>query len=193
MDAFIGTIMGWAPNFAPRSWAFCHGQLMSISQNSAMFALLATTYGGDGHTTFGLPNLGGRLPLGAGKSGGTSDYMLGRMGGTETVTLLQTQMPQHTHSGSQLSVAIGASTSAATSSTPGASEVLAVPNGETTGFDAVTVKAYAPSSSQNTTLHGGSVSGMVDPAGGSQPFEVMQPYQVINYIICLFGIFPPRE
>jgi microcystin-dependent protein len=166
---------------------------MAIQQNSALFALLGTIYGGDGKTTFGLPNLGGRLPLGAGESVGTSRYMLGETGGTERLTLLQTQMPVHTHGGSQLSVTLGASTSAATSSAPGDSEVLAATNGQDGDGLPVTVKAYAPSTSQNTTLHGGAVSGMVDPAGGSQPIEILQPFQAINFVICLQGIFPSRN
>lgn len=193
MEAFIGTIMGWAPNFAPRGWAFCQGQTLAISQNTALFSLLGTTYGGNGTTTFGLPNLGGRLPIGAGQSGGTSHYTLGEMSGTEQVTLLQSQMPAHTHSGTQLSVLIGASTSAATSSAPGASDVLAAPNGLTVDDVEVAVNSYAPSSTQNTTLHGGAVSGMVDPTGGNMPFTIVQPFLAINFIICMFGIYPPRD
>lgn len=193
MDSFIGTIMGWAPNFAPRGWAFCLGQTISISQNSALFALIGTTYGGNGTTTFLLPNLGGRLPVGAGQSGGTSPYRLGETGGTEEVTLLLNQMPAHTHAGTHLSVAIGASTSAATSATPGAGEVIAAPNGATEDGFPVTVRSFAPASAQNTTLHGGSVSGTVDPSGGSQPLTIVQPFLSINFVICMQGIFPPRD
>jgi len=193
MEAFMGTIMGWAPNFAPQGWAFCQGQTLSIQQNTAMFALLGTIYGGNGTTTFGLPNLGGRVPVGAGQSGGTGHYALGQVSGTETVTLTMAQMPAHTHSGAGLSVALGASTSAATMSTPGADAILATPNGLSEDDIAVNVKGYAPSSAQNTTLHGGAVSGMVSPAGSGMPFGIMQPYLGINFIICLQGIFPPRQ
>jgi microcystin-dependent protein len=192
MDSFMGTIMGWAPNFAPQGWAFCQGQTLSIQQNTAMFSLLGVVYGGNGTTTFGLPNLGGRVPVGAGQSGGTGQYILGQTSGTETVTLSVAQMPAHTHAGAGLSVALGASTSPATSSAPGADAILAAPNGATDGGETVIVRAYAPSSTQNTTLHGGGVSGAVAPAGGSMPFGIMQPYQAINFIICLQGLFPPR-
>lgn len=193
MDAFIGTIIGWAPNFAPKGWAFCQGQILSISQNTAMFSLLGTTYGGNGTTSFGLPNLGGRLPVGAGQSGGTSLYRLGEISGTETVTLTVAEMPSHTHSGVGLSVTLGASTSAATTSAPGADAILAAPNGQDQDGIPVTVRSYAPSSTQNTTLHGGAVSGMVSPAGGNMPISIVQPFLAINFVICMFGLYPPRD
>jgi microcystin-dependent protein len=193
MDSFIGTIMGWAPNFAPKGWAFCQGQIISVQQNTALFSLLGTIYGGNGTTTFGLPNLGGRVPIGVGQSGGTSPFTLGQISGTETVTLSIAQMPTHTHAGAGLSVALGASTSPATSTAPGADAILAAPNGATDEGDSVTVKSYAPSSAQNTTLHGGTVSGTVAPVGAGMPFGIMQPYLGINFIICMFGIYPPRD
>ena len=101
MQAFLSTILVWPPNFAPNGWALCAGQLMSISQNTALFSLLGTTYGGDGITTFGLPNLQGRVPVGAGQGSGLSLYNLGDNGGVESVTLGINTMPQHSHSATQ--------------------------------------------------------------------------------------------
>ena len=97
MEAFLATIMGWAPNFAPRGWAFCGGQILPIAQNTALFSLLGTTYGGNGQTTFALPNLFSRLPIGAGQGPGLSSYDLGQVGGTESTTLTINNMPAHAH------------------------------------------------------------------------------------------------
>src|SRR5690606_41832021 len=97
MDEYIGIVKLFAGNFPPRGWAFCNGQIMSIAQNTALYSILGTTYGGDGRTTFALPNLGGRVPVGTGKSTTGSNYTAGQMAGQENVTLLQTEIPQHTH------------------------------------------------------------------------------------------------
>lgn len=97
MEAFIGTIIAWAPNFAPRGWAFCNGQIMSIAQNTALFSLIGTIYGGDGKTTFALPDLRGRMPIGAGQGPGLSEYTQGESSGAETVSLNPDQLPPHTH------------------------------------------------------------------------------------------------
>ncbi len=195
MESYIGTIMGWAPNFAPRGWAFCAGQIISIQQFSAVFSLLGTTYGGNGVQTFGLPNLQGRVPIGAGQSAGTSFYTQGELAGTETVTLTQGQMPMHTHAAQpSLSTQISATTSAASAAAPSGTEIFAATTGTTSEGEAVTVNAYAPATAANTTLQGGAVTGTVaiGIAGGSQPVPIIQPYQAIQWIICLEGIFPPR-
>jgi len=180
MDEFIGIIKVFAGNFAPRGWAICNGQLLSISQNTALFSILGTTYGGNGQTTFALPDLRGRVVLGVGQGPGLSPYEEGQAGGTENVTLTTSQMPAHTH---QL---LGSSAAATTSTLQ--NNFLAQPNGLTSNTEeAVAVNAYAESA--NTAANAGAVSA----AGGSQPFPVMQPYLSINYIICLEGIFPSRD
>ncbi len=188
MDAFIGTIMLWAPNFAPAGWAFCHGQLLSIAQYSTVYSLLGTTYGGDGRVTFGLPNLQGRVPVGAGQSPGTSVYYLGMQGGQESVSLSTQQLASHSHDSTTSGLQIAASTATANTAAPSAGAVPAQPEDASRNPFPIYTNA-AP----NTTL--GSVSGQVsiDPAGDSQSHENRQPFQVVNYIICLEGIYPPRE
>jgi microcystin-dependent protein len=191
----MGTILGWAPNYAPKGWAFCAGQTMPIQQYSAVFALLGVTYGGNGTTTFQLPNLQGRVPIGAGQSGGTSAYSQGEISGSETVTLTSGQMPAHNHIAvPSLTSTISAATGAATAASPSGTEVLATFNGSTAAGEAVTGNMYAPASSANTTLQGGPVTGTVNigMAGNSLPVSLIQPYLVIQNIICLEGIFPPR-
>jgi microcystin-dependent protein len=191
-EPFMGTVMIWAPNFAPRGWAFCQGQLIAISTNSALFSLLGVVYGGNGQTTFGLPNLAGRVPVGQGQSPGTSSYTLGQTAGTEQVTLTTAQMPMHNH-GATLSGATGSVTVQATTN-PGASTSPSTTNnmlGTTNEESFINVNLYAPATTDPTklvNLAGGSVSNMtgtvaVAPNGSSLPFPVMQPYQVLNYVI----------
>jgi microcystin-dependent protein len=192
--------MIWAPNFAPRGWAFCQGQLMAISTNSALFSLLGVVYGGNGQTTFGLPNLQGRVPVGQGQSPGTSTYTLGETAGTETVTLSSAQMPQHNHPATFAStglpgvdVTMNASTAASSSDSPQPGYQLGdvFPN---------STKMYAPSGGTQVALGGASaqLSGQVQGtvaiglAGGSQPFSIVQPFQVLNYVIAMEGVFPSR-
>lgn len=196
MEAYMGLICGWAPNFAPRGWAFCQGQLLSIAQNSALFALLGTTYGGNGQTTFGLPDLRGRVAIAPGQAPGIGTYTIGEMGGINQVTITTAQMPMHTHSAvPSLTGQLSATTNTATATAPGNGEILAAPNGQDSSLRSVTVKSYAPASAANTTLQGGPVTGTitVGPAGGSQPLPIMQPYLAIPQIICLQGIFPSRN
>ena len=162
---FIGEIRMFGGNFAPVNWAFCNGQLMAIAQNDALFALIGTTYGGDGQTTFQLPDLRGRLPMHQG-----SGFVIGQIAGSETVTLTTAQMPQHTHTVSALT------TANAPSPTGG------VYGGNTA--DSI-YTANAPSVQMN--------AGVVGIGGGSQPHENMMPFGVVNFIICLFGIFPSRS
>ena len=167
---FIGQITLFAGNFAPRGWAFCQGQLLSIAQNTALFSLLGTTYGGNGQTTFGLPDLRGRVPMGMGQGPGLSLYVQGQMGGVETVTLISTQMPQHTH------------TLQASSALP----TVADPTG------AVLPSGYSRIYATGTTgVAMGATS--IAAAGGSQPHENRQPYLAMNYIIATEGIYPSRN
>jgi microcystin-dependent protein len=192
-QSYLGSISGWGPNFAPRGWAFCQGQTIAISQNTALFSLLGTVYGGNGQTTFMLPNLGGRVPIGAGQSPGTSNYTLGEQGGSESTSLTINNMPSHTHTTTAtVSATLPLSTAAATTATPAAGEVLASANGSF-GRDAVDVKIYAPAPGTVQVPLSSSANVTVQPAGGSQPFSLLQPFTAINYIICMEGIFPSRN
>jgi microcystin-dependent protein len=170
---YLGEIKMFAGNFAPRGYAKCDGQLMSIAQNTALFSILGTTFGGNGQTTFGLPDFRGRVPIHQGQGPGLSSYAMGQMGGVESVILTQTQLPQHTHN-VQVNSALG------TAVAPGNTTVLAA----STARD----KVYS-TASPNTTL----APQALGMAGGSQPHENMQPYQTVLFIIALQGIFPSRN
>lgn len=191
METFIATILIWAPNFAPRGWAFCAGQLMAISQNTALFSLIGTTYGGDGQTTFALPDLRSRIPLGAGMGDGPglSNYRLGEKGGVENVTLNITTMPSHSHTAQG---EIVAHNTTATSAVPQSGEVLANPNFGS-GISPTAVNAYAQPTGPSVTLAPGSVQVQVGNQGGNLPHENRQPYLGLAFIIALFGIFPSRS
>ena len=172
MDVFIGMIAAFGFNFAPKGWALCNGQLMSVSQNSALFSLLGTQYGGDGIQTFGLPDLRSRVAVGQGQGPGLSNYVIGQASGTENVTLLSTEMPQHTH------FMTGSGDSAAQNAPAGGSLATAVRG---TNTYAVGADSLAPMASATT------------PAGGNQPHNNLQPYLAINYCIALEGIYPSRS
>lgn len=173
MEAFMGTIMAWGPNYAPAGWAFCNGQLLSIAQNSALFALLGTTYGGDGVTTFGLPDLRGRVPIHAGQGPGLSNHALGQTGGSENVTLFTSNLPAHTH---QFQVPVN--TQPGTTRAP-AGAVLAASDQRNAQFAATSDASLAPATTS--------------PAGSNSPVPIVQPYLTLNFIICLQGIFPSRN
>ena len=190
MEAFLATILLWAANFNPRGWAFCNGAVLSIAQNTALFSLLGTTYGGDGRTTFALPDFRSRVPVGAGQGTGLSSYVLGQAGGTETTTLNINNLPAHNHSAS-LTIRIMASNAQATDSAPTASvNTLAAP------YDALNVNPIAAYNNQapNTALNAGTgSSATIGLTGNNSPFSNMQPYLAINYIIALEGIYPSRD
>jgi microcystin-dependent protein len=171
-EPFIGEIRMFGGNFAPRGWAFCNGQSMSIAQNDALFALIGTTYGGDGVQTFNLPDLQGRLPLHQGTSTAGTTYVIGEKGGVETVTLLSTQTPAHTH-------VVTATAIDAEGSDP-AGGVLA----QGSGFPVY----GAPNPDKPATFN----QAAVGLAGGSQPHDNLQPYLCVSFIIALEGIFPQR-
>jgi microcystin-dependent protein len=184
MDEYIGIVKLFAGTFAPKGWAFCNGQLMSIAQNSALYSILGTTYGGDGQTTFGLPNLAGRVAVGAGNGQGTPPVQSGEMAGTSSVTLTTQQMPAHTH-------LQNAATQAATAAAPASTMVPAMPNGVTaTTEEAVNVNGYIAAQGATLTPLAPTAIGI---AGSNQPFSVMQPYLGMNYIICLEGVYPSRS
>lgn len=180
-EVFIGSIQPFGFDFAPRGWMICNGRLLSIAQYDALFALIGTTYGGDGVTTFAIPDTRGRTLLGQGATYFGHSYSMGQTGGFETVTLTSQNLPMHTHM-------MMASFQSATLPAPGAGEWLSGANGsDPTSGDAVTVHIYAPA--------GGTMNAMNDltPAGGSQPVGIDQPFLVNNYCIAVEGIFPSRN
>jgi microcystin-dependent protein len=192
MDPFLSTILIWPPNFAPRGWALCAGQVMSISQNTALFSLIGTMYGGDGVQTFQLPDLRSRVPLGAGQGTGLSPYNVGQSGGTENVTLTISALAAHTHTAtpSGLSATVSAVTTGGTTNQPNPSVALATPT------DAARNPLNIYSNATPTqNLAPGTVTGSISvgSTGGGQPHANIQPYLAVNYIIALQGIFPSRN
>jgi microcystin-dependent protein len=177
MEQYIGQILMVAFNFAPVGWALCNGQLLPIAQNTALFSLLGTTYGGDGVRTFGLPNLQSRVPVHQGQGTGLSPYVMGQIGGAESAMLTISNLPAHNHP-------------ANCSNTPG-------PNSNPTGnyWSEVNDGAKDPALSPSYAT---SVTGQMGPqaiglTGGNQPVPVLPPYQVVNFIIALQGVFPSRS
>ena len=166
MDPFLGQILLFAGNFAPRGWALCEGQLLAINQYQALYSILGTTYGGDGRTSFGLPDLRGRSPVSQGDGPGLSNYTLGQKGGSETNTIRIQEMPSHNH-------VVGVPTSTGA-------------GGESEGFLAA-ANIYAEDT--NATYAGVTVT----PNGGGQSVNNVQPFLAINYIVCLQGTFPSRN
>ena len=183
-NPFLGEVRIFAGNFAPRGWAFCGGQLMPIAQNDALYALIGTTFGGDGQVTFGLPDLRGRSVIGQGTGPGLSSYVVGQMSGTETVTLTTNQLPSHNH-------ALNAYNLDATSATPGPGLALANPldaiSGQSSLFylntDVINPPPNTPVLAADTIM----------PSGGNQPHDNQAPSLVLNYIIALEGVFPSRN
>jgi microcystin-dependent protein len=196
-DPFIGQLMQVAFTFPPRFWADCNGQLLSISQNTALFALIGTTYGGNGQTTFALPDLRSRSAMHIGQGPGLSNVVLGEQGGVENVTLLTTQIPIHTHVANfdgSTSTLQGTNVRATTQA-PQAGSLLgrAFDNGVN---GAAIPLIYAPAGSAATaTLGGLNIAGTitVNPTGGSQPHTNRSPYLGIRHVIALSGIFPSRS
>ena len=174
VQPFVGEIQMFAGTFAPKGWALCDGQLLPISQNTALFSLLGTTYGGNGQTNFALPDLRGRAPLQPGAAAGLSPYDLGQAGGDETVTLVTSQIPGHSHS-------LNGKATAATTGAP-AGDLLAK-----TDVNAATALIYRPSGT-SAQLNPQAIA----PTGGTQPHNNMQPYLTVNFVIALQGIFPSR-
>lgn len=164
----------WGCSFAPRGWAFCDGQLLSISQNTSLFSLLGTIYGGDGRVTFQLPNLDGSLPMFWGQAQGGSVHDIGEQGGEAAVTLLESEVPPHSHT-------LQAEARPATQNAPTTASSMA--RSTNTNF-------YKASSGAGTPV--AMSPGAVAPAGGSLPHNNMMPYQTVNFCIALQGIYPPR-
>lgn len=169
MEPFIAQIMLFGGNFAPRGWAFCDGQLLAISSNSALFSLLGTSYGGDGRTTFGLPDLRGRVPMHAGTGPGLTSRRIGQTTGVEDVTLTAAQMPSHSHEVSVLNA-------------PADNDR---PSGDLLARSSI----YSATTTPTVALNPATIA----RTGGNQSHENMQPTLCINYIIALQGIFPSRS
>jgi len=182
-EPFIGEIAVYGFNFSPRGWAFCDGSILAIASNTALFSLLGTTYGGNGQTTFALPDFRGRIPINYGQGPGLPLYQQGQTGGSTTQTLTPAQLPPHTH-GVAASVALPAAAGAGTVDNP----VGAVPAGS-----AVSENYTAPASA-NGSFAPGSASLTAAPAGGAaQPFSTQAPYLTLNFCIATQGIYPSRN
>lgn len=175
-EPFIGEIRLYPFNFAPRNWALCQGQLLAISQNTALFSLLGTNFGGDGRSSFGLPDLRGAVPAGAGQGPGLSAYSVGQTAGAATVTLNQSQMPSHNHTFN----ADTAEGTATASSNALLAKAAKGPRGEQ-----VLGQVYSPNG-PNVAM------APLGASGGGQPHNNMQPYLTLNYCIALAGVFPIR-
>jgi len=170
-DQFIAEIRIFAANFAPKGWAFCNGQIMSISQNTALFSLLGTTYGGNGTSTFALPNFQGLSPIHPGQGAGLSLRDLGETSGVETVTLLASELPAHTH-------------------IPNCNSGMGDQYGPPGNFWATDAGG---NNEYNATGASAMAAGILAPVGGNQPHNNLQPYLALNFCIALQGIFPPRS
>jgi microcystin-dependent protein len=174
MDPFVAEIRIFGFNFAPKGWAFCDGQILPLSQNTALFSLLGTTYGGDGKSNFALPNMQGNAPMHPGQGPGLSLHDLGETGGSDTVSLLESEIPAHSHvmmsfpgTANRL-VAGGNSMARANGSTP-----------------------YVPNSPVPPLVN--MADAAITPAGGDQPHNNLQPYLTLNFCIALQGVYPPRS
>jgi microcystin-dependent protein len=172
MTPYLGQITLVAFNFAPQGWALCNGQLLQISQNDALFALIGTTYGGDGQTTFALPDLRSRIPIHQGQGNGTSNYVLGQPSGTEQVSLTAAQLPSHGHTAQCVSTSSNSQS----------------PVGAIWG-QATNDKPYQSAEVGTASM----AAGAIGPAGGNQPHPNLMPYQALNYVIALAGIFPSQS
>jgi microcystin-dependent protein len=170
-EAYIGEIRMFGFDFAPRGWATCAGQIMPIQQNQALFSLLGTTYGGNGQTTFALPDLRGRAPIHVGQGPGLSNYQQGEVGGVQTRTLTPAEMPSHTH--------LVRAANAPSTGVPAANAVLATPT---------TSQLFRTGAAANVPM-----APTVGFAGGNQAHENMQPFTVLNFSIAIQGIFPSRN
>ncbi len=179
-DPFISEIRLFGLNFAVRGWAFCNGQLLPISQNSALFSLIGTIYGGDGRTTMGLPNLQGRVPMHFGNGPGLTPRRIGEIGGTETHTLNVTELASHTHAAT---TTLHADQIPGSTTSP-AGAFLA----ETAGTN-----IFNPTAQAQADLAAGAATTAVQNSGGNQAFNIMQPFQCVSFEIALFGVFPSRS
>lgn len=186
VDPYLGDVSIFAGNFAPRGWAFCDGTLLPISSNSALFSILGTIYGGDGRTTFALPDLRGRAPIGPRHGPGLRDYKLGAKGGQELHTLTISEIPAHSHAATATSKLYG-------QNSPGDDDTLgagaSIASGSTSGSEIFS--SEAPNTEMNTSSV--QTSTIILNQGGNLSHNNMQPYIAVNYIIALVGIYPSRS
>ncbi|MEP6262888.1 MAG: tail fiber protein [Gillisia sp.] len=180
MEPFIGEIILFGGNFAPKGWAFCNGQILPISQNTALFSIIGTMYGGDGSTTFGLPDLRGRAPIHAGNGPGLSPVHIGEKGGIENVTLTVSHMPAHTHG-------LNVSNTEGTTSTPVGNYPAVSQYQADRSSPVVPVNSYGNSPNEKMA------PSTVDVQGGNMAFNIRNPYLAVNYIIALNGVYPTRD
>lgn len=180
IEPYLGNVTVFAGNFAPRAWMFCQGQLLAIAQYDALFALIGTTYGGDGQTTFALPDLRSRVAVHQGQGQGLSMYTLGEASGTESTTLLSLNLPVHNHSITAFNVLQAASTATTGANVP------------TNAYPAAGETMYV-NSTDGTMMGVYSSMSSTPIAGGSQPVSLLQPFLAMNYIIAVEGIFPSRN
>ena len=179
MEGVIGYTTLFAGNFAPKNWAYCQGQIINIASNTALFSILGTTYGGNGTTTFGLPNLSGRRVVGVGNGPGLSPYALGQVGGSESVTLTMNQMPAHLHP-LQVTSMPKSFDNTGNASTPGG------------GIFAGNGSGYASVPTANSGLKPYNVTVQITNAGNNNPYSILPPFLGLNYVICMYGVFPAR-
>lgn len=181
-NPFLGEIRMFAGSFAPRGFAFCQGQLLPISQNDALYALIGTTYGGDGQNTFGLPDLRGRVPINQGQGPGLTTRVLGEKAGTETVQLTTAHLPAHTH-------AMYATTAKGSQSVPAVNSMPAQPDGDNQSSTATFYVIPGANPLQPSTMAASTVA----VSGGNQPHANIMPVLCVNFIIALEGVFPSRN
>ncbi|CAM4002090.1 phage tail protein [Flavobacterium cucumis] len=181
-EPFIGEIKIFGFNFAPQSYQLCSGQIMSIAQNTALFSLLGTTYGGNGQTTFALPDLRGRMPIGQGQGPGLPNYSMGQLSGTTSVTILTSNLPAHTHAAQGITVNMPVSNAGGDTDSPQGA-YLANNGSEVFSSEPTPGANYAPLSA----------SGQTSIVGSNIPISILNPYLTINYSIAIYGIFPSRN
>ena len=181
-EPFIGEVKLFGFNFAPKGYQTCQGQVLSIAQYTALFSLIGTTYGGNGSTTFGLPDLQGRMAIGQGQGAGLPPFSMGERAGTASVTILSSNMPPHIHTVNSLKVQLQASSANAGEQTP-----------EGTYPGVTTAANYSDAPTAGVYTGGAVVSGTTDISGGGLPMGIMNPYLCMNYSIAIQGIFPSRN
>lgn len=184
-EPYIGEVKVFAFNFAPKMYAKCNGQILSIASNSALFALLGTTYGGNGQTTFALPNLQSRFPIGQGNGSGLPSYTIGEMAGYNTTTLLSSNLPSHIHTLTAVRAQVRAN---------GTNGGENAPDGNYPGSNS-SVGAYASTSQAGVVMNAAAltVGGTTDITGSNSPVTITNPYLGMNYCIAQYGIFPSRN
>lgn len=198
MDAYIGMIQIVGFNFAPRNWMLCNGQLLAIQTNTALFSLLGVNYGGNGTTTFGLPNLQGKVMIGQGTGAGLSARTIGQTGGATSVSLLTTNIPSHTHTAT---VTAGTGSSSAVLNAVTNAGNTTTPTGNYLAVSKTITNANYNNSGTVVALKAGSISNISSPlpnvsigsVGASLPVSIMQPSLALTHVICLYGIFPSRN